>query len=304
MKRRARAWRSGTLMGKVNLPLWIGSVICLFLVALVAYPKWFTDRDPKAKGDIIQEINGQVMAAPFPPSETYPLGSDPHTRDLAARVIYGARPTLLVCLGVVALRLLVSNLMAWGIVWVWPRADGALQVVMSISSAIPSLIFAYALIYAMGGGSAISYIIGLALTGWAEMTRTLRAEIISLRHRPFIEAAVGIGLTDAQIIWRHLMPNLLPLLVVSAALEASNVLLTMAELGFLGMSFGGELPVAYTPMQAASVFVIPEWGGLLAGTRFYLFSYSWLALVPAGAFLLSILGLNLLADGLRRRLFR
>jgi len=194
--------------------------------------------------------------------------------------------------------------LAWGIVWVWPRGDDLLQVLMSLSSAIPSLIFAYALIYAMGGGSAIPYVVGLALTGWAEVTRSLRAEIISLRHRPYVEAAVGIGLTDAQMIWRHLMPNLLPLLVVTAALEASNVLLTMAELGFLGMSFGGELPVAYTPMQAAAVFVTAEWGGLLAGTRFYLFSYSWLALVPAAAFLLSILGLNLLADGLRRRLYR
>jgi len=304
MKQQVHLFQPGTSVRDINLPLWVGGAICLFLAALVACPQWFANRDPQETGDIIQEINGQVMAAPFPPSREYPLGSDPRTRDLASRVAYGARPTLLVCLAVVVLRLLVSNLLAWGIVWVWPHADSLLQVIMSLSSAIPSLIFAYALIYAMGGGSAIPYIVGLALTGWAEVTRSLRAEIISLRHRPYIEAAVGIGLTDVQIIWRHLVPNLLPLLVVSAALEASNVLLTMAELGFLGMSFGGELPVAYTPMQAASVFVIPEWGGLLAGTRFYLFSYSWLALVPAGAFLLSILGLNLLADGLRRRLYR
>jgi peptide/nickel transport system permease protein len=174
--RASRLYRS--FLQKLNPQLIVGGIICLFLVSVIAFPTLYTERDPYEEGDILQEIGGELMAAPFPPSREYPLGSDSATRDLATRVIYGARPTLLVCLAVVVLRLLLSNLLAWGVVWVRPGADPLLQVAISFSAAIPSLLFAFTVIFALGGGGAAPYIVGLTLTGWAEWTRMIRAEII------------------------------------------------------------------------------------------------------------------------------
>jgi hypothetical protein len=171
---------------------------------------------------------------------------------------------------------------------------------IAIVTAIPMLISGMLLIYALGiDRGPYIFVIALTAVGWTEITQQVRSRVILLRQSLFVEAARNIGLTDIQLMVRHLWPNVLPELVVISFLEMGGVLLLLAELGFMGVFVGGVL--VGTGLGGSSTIYpdVPEWSQMLSEGTPYLRSKPFVIIGPAVAFFIAIVGLNTLGEGLR-----
>jgi peptide/nickel transport system permease protein len=250
----------------------------------------------------LQTIGGQVMAAPFPPHPPYLLGTDNGRHDLLTRLIYGTASTLGVAVSVVGLRLLLGCGLGWAAGWQRGKWGDAALAAIAMSATIPALLFSWVFIVAIGPGAGFGvFVLGLGLTGWAAWAQLLNDEVRRLRREPFMEAAEAVGVPPQRQFSHYVVPNLLPLLIATAAQEMAAVLLLLAELGFLGVFYGNGTVINPNDLAQGTVGVtFHDWAGMLAGTRFEVFRNWWLPLAPAGAFLVAILGFTLLGTGLRQ----
>lgn len=277
------------------------AMVLLFLLAAF-FPAWLAPHDPEASGTFLLEVGDRTYAAPYPPNPKYPLGSDYEARDLLSRVIFGARPTLTLVFYAVLMRMALG--IALGMLASVPhsRAAQVVHTASAVSSAFPSLLFAFMFIVAVGPGAGIPvFLLGLGLTGWAHWTRMIGTEVQRIRTQPYMLAAEALGTPPGMQLRRHVLPGLLPLILPGAAHELSAVMLLLAELGFIGIFFGESVVISVTDLlrQTAMPNAV-EWGGMLAGTRAEVFHWYWLPLVPAGAFFISIMGFNMLAGGMQQ----
>jgi ABC-type dipeptide/oligopeptide/nickel transport system permease subunit len=175
--------------------------------------------------------------------------------------------------------------------------------VSAIIASIPLLLSAMLMILALDIKKGLwVFVVSLSLLGWTEIGQLVRGEFIRIKELLFIEAAEALGLSRAQIIIRHALPNVLSYLMTVSFLEMGAVLLIMAELGFLGLFVGGGSRYRSDPFSPVIIQIseVPEWGALVAQGTPYLRSYPYMVLGPAGAFFISILGLNAFGEGLRR----
>ncbi|HAL61963.1 MAG TPA: hypothetical protein DCP08_06090, partial [Chloroflexi bacterium] len=252
--------------------------------------------------DRIQTINGQIGRAPFPPSSTYWLGTDDQGRDTLSLLLYGARQTLTMAVLATVARILLGLLLGAIAGWWHARAvDRAVMSLVEFLAPFPTLILAIALILAMGiqrGG--ISFIIALCLVGWGEVAQVVRSHVLVIRHKLYVEAARALGLSEPEILSRHVLPNLLPTLLSLAALEMGGVLLLLGELGFLNIFIGGGTTYIEEARGVIHFFDVPDWGAMLGTSWRYFSAAPWLPLAPATAFFLSILGFNLFGFGFQR----
>ena len=221
---------------------------------------------------------------PLGPNPRFPLGADLIGRDVLARILYGARVSLTVAgLGTalaMALGLAVGLLTGFyrGVV------DTVLSRFVDAMMAIPVLLLAIALASVLRQGSVAVVVLVLGLVNWTYLARIIRAEVLSLRERDFVEAARALGASDAQILVRHLLPNLVGPLIVFATLSLAGNILLESALSFLGV--GIQPPV-------------PSWGNMIEeGMGFYQVAW-WITLFPGLAILLTVVSLNLVGDGLR-----
>jgi hypothetical protein len=174
-------------------------------------------------------------------------------------------------------------------------------------AAFPVTLFAMVLVYALGIKQGMwVFIVALCLVGWGEVAQAVRAKVVSIRAEPFIEGARSLGARSWQILWREVLPNLVPSLIVLGVLEMGGVLMLLAELGFLNVFLGGGYQVEMVPTgrQTTTYFYsdVPEWGAMLANIRNLWRAYPWMGWYPGAAFFLSILGFNLLGEGIRHLL--
>ena len=235
-----------------------------------------------AGGRLVEVISPEGV--PVGPIPRFPLGADLIGRDVLARMIYGARISLLVTtvgtLLAVGLGLLVGLIAGFyrGLV------DAVLSRIVDAMMAIPILLLAIALASVLREGSVWTVVLILGLVNWTYLARIIRAEVLSLREQEFVEAARALGQSDRLILTRHLLPNLVgPLLVFSTLSMAGNILLESA-LSFLGV--GIQPPV-------------PSWGNMIQeGMGFYTVAW-WITLYPGLAILLTVVSYNLVGDGLR-----
>jgi ABC-type dipeptide/oligopeptide/nickel transport system permease subunit len=214
--------------------------------------------------------------------------------------VYGSRFTLLFCGVAALLRVLLGGLLGMLAGW-YDRAARAIDVLVSGWSAVPSLIFALVpilIINARGDirQSIVVFLVALSLTGWAEAAIRTKVAVQAARNLPFVEAAYAVGLSRRAVLWRHILPNLRDVLLIEAAFSMAAALLLVAELGFLNVFVGAAErdPTGVYPIQA-------EWGGMLARGLRERGSGYWLLFAPMGAFILTILAFNLLAEGMRRK---
>jgi hypothetical protein len=157
------------------------------------------------------------------------------------------------------------------------------------------------LIYALGIRQGLwVFVVALCAVGWGEPLQLVRSQVMSIREKDYIEGAWATGLGDLQILVRHVLPNLIPSLVVLAFLEMGGVLMLLGELGFLGVFIGGGFAAEGRDQAAAAYFDVPEWGVILSSTWRGFRSYPWMAFYPALALTVAILGVNLFGEGLRR----
>jgi peptide/nickel transport system permease protein len=285
--------------------LLVGLLVILFLLTAVMVPGMMAPYGPNERGSVLQMINGQWHAPPYAPGGWYLLGTDPQARDLLSRIIYGARVTLGIALCVTMLRIGIGaslGLLA-------DRYPGEIRryclILAGTSATVPSLLFAYLVIATIGPNRGLAvFIIALSLTGWAPWTQLVYDGMQRIRRETYMEAALAVGSTTRSQLRYYFLPNLLPMLIPAGAQELAAGLLVLAELGFLGVFLGMDHTMSLADLLGGEQpdLSYPEWAGMLAGTRLEIFNHWWLPIVPAGAFALVILGLNLFSDGLREAL--
>ena len=216
-------------------------------------------------------------------SPQHPLGTDTLGRDVASRLLYGARVSLLVGFATVAVAGAAGVLLGLIAGYYGGRLDTLLMRCGDIQLAFPVLALAIAVL-AVLGSSLGNVILVLAVTGWVTYARVVRGETLSLKRREFVDAARALGARDAAILWRHILPNVLPPISVVATFSVARMILAEASLSFLGLGI--------PPPQ-------PSWGAMLDDGRNYLTTGWWLALFPGLAILAVVLGVNLIGDWLR-----
>lgn len=301
---RGRPARVGWRPARVGWQLPLGLAIVLAWLAIGVAAPLLTGVDPLKARSFLLLPDGRFLPAPFEPGEAgFPLGSDREGRDVWVNLMYGARSTLTIAGLVLAARLAIGTLLGGLAGWHAGRwVDRAISALIDAFAAFPTLLFAVVWIFAFDIRSGQSaFVAALAITGWWGFGRATRAGVVALRGRPFLEAARSTGLDDPALVVRHLAPNLLPALAITAALEASAILLLLGELGFLGYVVGGGTSIPLDDRGGARVFFFasPEWGAILAQGRLDLLRAPWLVLYPAAAFASTILAFTLVGHGLR-----
>jgi hypothetical protein len=148
------------------------------------------------------------------------------------------------------------------------------------------------------------FIIALCAVGWGEIAQYVRAEFIRIKKEPFLDGGRVIGLNPLELAIRHVLPNVLPALIVITLLEMGAVLMILGELGFVGVYIGGGISIQVDDFTQRQFFAVPEWGAMMAGSRAWARSRPWMVLFPAVAFFISVTGFNLLGEGLRRLIDR
>ncbi len=283
----------------------VGAAIIGGWIVLGVTAPLLTNVDPLKSTTLIIDGPRSVLAPYDPGTYGYPLGSDRNGRDLWTGVMYGARATLTIAFSVLAVRLVVGT--ALGAIAGWfagSTVDRGVSALIDAFGAFPTVLFAMLWIFAFDIRSGVSaFAAALAITGWWGFGRATRSAVVALRGRPFLEAARSLGLSEFAVFARHVLPNLLPMLAVAAALEASAILLVLGELGFLGIVVGGGQNVSTDVTGRGGgtefIFATTEWGAILAQGKFEIYRAAWIALVPATAFASAILGFNLFGHGLR-----
>ncbi len=286
-----------------NPALLAGAVLVLGFFGLALFGERLTEANPyEVHGVMI--IEGEIGAPPYPPSIIFPWGTDHLGRDVQALVLAGAKQTLALALFAMVARVLIGTALGMIAGW-WQRGwvDRLVTGAVGVWAAFPVTLFAMILIQALGIQQGMwVFVLALCLVGWGEVAQFVRGQVIGVKPQLYIEAARAVGARAGQILMRHVLPNLLPSLLVLAVLEMGGVLMLLAELGFLNIFLGGGFKVELIGDVIAHFSDVPEWGALLANIRAWWRSYPWMAWYPGVAFFLAIVAFNVCGEGLRRLL--
>ncbi|MBA4157373.1 MAG: ABC transporter permease [Gemmatimonadetes bacterium] len=250
----------------------LGMIVLLAVLALAA--PLLSPHDPTTV-DALRRLKG--------PSIEHPLGTDHLGRDLLSRLLHGSRWSLGTVTVAAALILSIGVTVGAVAGYYGGFIDDFLMRLVDVLLAFPGLLLALAIAGTLGPGIE-NVMIGLVSVWWASYARIVRGMVLALRERPFVEAARSLGISEASIIFRHILPNVVPPMVVLATLEMGELILALAALNFLGL--GAQPPT-------------PEWGAMINDARPFLLSAPQLMLYPGLAISLVVIGFNLLGDGLR-----
>ena len=250
-------------------------LVAVMLAAAVAAPKLA----PHSYSD---EMRFEIVQRP---SGKYWMGLDSLYRDVYSRALYGCRASLTISLGATAIAVVIGVLFGALAGYAGGWVDEALMRVADAFSAFPGILLAVAIAAVFEDTSAAIVLMALGLAGWSNLARVIRSRTLSLREEEFVIAARALGARPGRIILRHVLPNCLALIIVSATLLMAGNILGEAGLGFLGI--GVKAPY-------------PSWGGMLSpGETPFDPNCWWMIVFPGLAICLTVLGFNLLGDGLR-----
>lgn len=287
------------LLKKINIPLMLGIMIMVLLTVVSLYPERFATSDPYGKETLQYEKGtGKFLVPPVAPGEDYAWGTDEKGRDLRSLIIYGCRATIVMALSVAMWRLLIAlplalaagykNRLARGLISFFNKLFSAIPIIAIILVMTRMAVFKEFFSSPMSVATAI-----MAIFGWGKMATLLSKAVEDVLQQDFIEGEVAIGKTKLDIAVQNVLPHIIPTMVVLFFLEAAVVLLLLAQVGVLGMILSGE----YADLNVPYEF---DWATLLVYSHHLFNTFKmWLIYYPAAAFAVSIIGFNLLGEGIR-----
>jgi peptide/nickel transport system permease protein len=252
----------------------IGGAIVVAIAMIALLSPWIAPMDFRQT---------DMLAVWEPPGEDFALGADQLGRDVLSRLIVGARVSLLVALSVLSIAAVAGTTLGMLAAWNGGWVEALVMRSADITFAFPELIVAI-LVAAMLGPGLVSTIVALALVSWPGIARLTRSLVLSIRQELYIDAAITCGTPTGMILLRHCLPNIMPALIVRISVGIGFVIMAEATLSFLGL--GVQEPV-------------PSWGGMIRDGLVALRTDPHMALAASAALGLTIIGFNLLGDGLR-----
>lgn len=250
------------------------ALVILAIIILAVFAPVFSPYDPAA-----QSLRERLAA----PSAEHWLGTDKLGRDILSRIIYGARVSLVIGLLPTFISMFIGTILGLFAGYYGGKTDFVIMRLADIMLAFPSLLLAMVVMYTLGGGI-VNIFIALSLVNWASTARVVRAQTLSLKEAEYVEAARSMGVRKTTIIFRHILPNCLPSLIVLFTLNIPSAILSESSLSFLGV--GAQPPSA-------------SWGLAVTEGKRYLFSEPWVPLAPSAAIMILVMAFNFLGDGLR-----
>ncbi len=269
-------WSGGWVRFRKNRTGMAGAVIVVILYLMAVFAPMLTPYDPVSQGPLPEMRHNA-------PGWSHPLGTDKFGRDVLARVLYGSRISLAISFLSVSLSVILGALAGAAAGYAGGWIDAVIMRVVDALMAIPRLFLLLTCI-ALFSNSVPLVIILLGATGWMATARLVRGQVLSLRRQDFVVAAESLGAGGRRIIFRHLIPNTLTVMIISATLRIGGIILTEASLSFLGL--GVPQP-------------IPSWGRMVFEGREVLLGAWWVSTFPGLAIIATVIGYNLLGDGLK-----
>lgn len=253
----------------------IGGLLVGLVGIAATFAPWIAPFDPVRDADLNNYLR--------PPGAPFLLGTDTFGRDVLSRIVYGARVSLGVGMVVQASALTLG--VAFGLLagFYGGHVDNLVMRLAEVIFAFPGLLFAIA-IMAVIGPSLYNVFLALGLVSWTSLARVVRGQVLSIREQEYVEAARGLGASNTRLILRHILPNIVSPVIVLVTLGIGGAILAEASLSFLGL--GAQPPT-------------PSWGSMLSSGRDYLLQAPWLSIYPGMAIFLTVMGFNLLGDGMR-----
>ncbi|MGN8019799.1 ABC transporter permease [Phyllobacterium sp. 22229] len=261
------------MMFRSNLVIGLTIFVTIILVALFA--PWIAHYDPVS--------NSNLLYAEEAPGAQFWFGTDEQGRDIFSRIAYGARISLMIGLAVQTMNTCIGVLLGLSAGYLGGWWDEFVQGLTNLMLSIPTIVFALALMAVLGPGL-LSLLIALGLTDWAYSCRISRAQVLTQKSQNYVQAARTLGFGKFYIMLREILPNIGGPLIVVATMGIGSAIMAEASLSFLGL---GVVPPA------------PSWGGMLARAREQLMVAPWVAIFPGMALFITVLGFNMLGDGLR-----
>ncbi|HEY6011152.1 MAG TPA: ABC transporter permease [Nitrospirota bacterium] len=260
-----------------NTPALIAVIVLLLLILVAIIGPAFVAYDPLAM---------DLDSLKQPPSATHFFGTDSKGRDILSRVVYGSRISLTI--GIVASALSLGIGIFFGLIagYFGGNTDAVLSQFFDIFLAFPSLLLAIGISAVMPPGLT-SAMLAITLVGWAGFARLVRGITLSLKEQTYVEASRALGASPGRILYRHILPNAVPLLLVAGSLRVGGFILLEAALSFLGL--GVQPPT-------------PTWGSMISLNRAYINSAPWMVIFPGLAISVTVISFNILGDFLRDKL--
>jgi peptide/nickel transport system permease protein len=252
------------------------AILAVIVVAGILAPM-IAPYDPAAQPDI-------VAMKDLPPSLAHPFGTDPYSRDVFTRVLYGARLSLTI--GLLATVVSLTLGVFYGAVagYVGGLTDGVMMRVLDAFLAIPRLLLLIGILAAWPHLSVGALVLFLGFTGWFGLSRIVRGQVLALKHAEFVTAARALGASRRRILLRHLLPNLVSPIVVAATLGVAHVIVLEAGLSYLGIG---------VPQPLAS------WGNIIQDASDQVATLWWMSLFPGMLMVLTVMSLNVLGEAFR-----
>jgi peptide/nickel transport system permease protein len=272
-RKRVPTWRR--LLSNNRIAIGTGTLVVMYLIAIFA--PWLAPQDPNAQ---------ILMERLKPPSADHWLGTDSLGRDILSRAIYATRISLSVSLVAMLITIVLGVTLGMLAGFAGGIVDMVIMRCTDMLMAFPIFILLITMV-SIYGSSLRLMILFLGLTAWPLTARTIRAEVLSLKHRDYIDAARVGGASMARILWHHLLPGVISIIVVAATLRVATVILVESSLSYFGLGV--------TPPT-------PTWGNMAAEGRLFLETAWWITAFPGLLVVFTVLAYNLLGDGLRDEL--